>query len=260
MKKHLLLFCMFAATCVQAQRMGAEIGLTYNYSDPLGSMAYNIAHANGISTNFGMLALDNRLAFGVDLGYSWYGREQTRQEYQMEDGSTAPMDIIVNNGFATFTIYGRWYLSTNGAIKPYVTSKLGYASFVTNLNIYDPDDMDHCEPVDTEQLYRDGTFVASAGAGVKFDLSKIFGKLTEDRLHFEASYHLTQGGQVSYMNANENGSQQHHHQADNNSDDVTAEFVNTQSQVVHKHHIGYLYNSPLQMSELKFGLSMRFME
>ena len=247
MKKLLLLSFLMSVMCTLHAQRKQEVALGYQYADPMGSMAYNIAHANGITLNYGVLTLEDRLAVGLDINYAWYGRDKSRQEYEMEDGSTAPMDIIVNNAFATFSVYGRWYLKTEGPLLPFVTTKVGYAYFTTDLNIYDPDDFDHCEPVDTEQLYDDGTFVASAGAGVKFDLSKIFGRLDANVLHLEGSYNLTQGGQVSYMNANEDATPSHHH-GNPDSDHVTADFLNTQTQIVHKHHIGYLYKNPLQMS------------
>jgi hypothetical protein len=256
MKKLLLLSLLTFAMCSLSAQRKQEVGLGYVYADPIGSMGYNIAHANGFTVNYGLLTLEDRLAVGLDLNYAWYGRDKSRQEYLMDDGSSAPMDIIVNNSFAVFSVYGRWYLKTEGPLLPFITAKLGYAYFATDLNIYDPDDFDHCEPVDTDQLYEDGSFVASGGAGLMFDLSKIFGRLEKNTLHLEASYNLTQGGKVSYMNADAQATPQHHH-ADE-SGDVTAEFVDTQTQIVHKHHIGYLYKNPLQMSELKFGLAVRF--
>ncbi len=38
--------------------------------------------------------------------------------------------------------------------------------------------------------------------------------------------------------------------------DVDAQFINTQTQVVHTHHVGYLYNSFVQMMDFRLGLTV----
>jgi hypothetical protein len=197
----------------------------------------------------------NRLAIGMDMNYTVYGNDVSKQEYTFSDGTTAKMDIIVNNTFLNFMIGGRYYIvEVEGKnIKPYVSLKGGYSWFRTNLNIYDPDDNDHCEPVDTDLLMKDGTFLLSGGGGIHWDLSSIFKKQEPNRFLFNVGANLTLGGKVNYMNSDA-PSQNH---SNHYSSDVNAQFINTQTQVIHEHHVGYVYSSFVEMVEIRAGFIFR---
>jgi hypothetical protein len=253
MKNYLILVLVFLASTVQAQRWGRELGLNYVNADPTGGMGRVIDRAHGATLNLGLVTPEKRFAMGLDLGFAQYGSDKSRQEYTLDDGSTADMDIIVSNMFGTLTGYGRWYFMTTGAFRPYLTARAGYAWYDTNLNIYDPDDNDHCEPVDSDVLHHDGTIIGSMGVGMKFDLSKIFGRMEEQKFFLEANYNFSQGGYVQYMNADANHQQAH----TTTHDHVMAEFINTQTQVVHEHHVGNLYRNPVQMRELRVGFAIQ---
>jgi opacity protein-like surface antigen len=254
MKKLLLIVLAFVCCSVHAQNWGKEFGSNYTYVRPTGSMGHIIQRGHGADFNYGWLTPDKRFALGLDLSFAMYGRDKSRQEYTLDDGSVVPMDIIVSNSFTNFMVYGRWYPRTHGLLLPYVTGKLGYSRFSTDLNIYDPDDFDHCEPVDSEVLYNDGTMIATVGAGVKLDFASIFKKMPSGKFHFESGVNMTQGGTVRYMNED---AAAHQHSTTPVADNVMARFRNTQTQLVHEHHVGYLYSSPVQMINLRFGLSMR---
>jgi hypothetical protein len=255
MKKNL--FILFVAFCsaVQAQDWGKELGFNYIYVNPLGGMGHIIERGHGGTINYGLVTPDKRFAIGLDLSVAEYGRDKSRQEYTLDDGTVAPMDIIVTNSFVNIMFYGRWYAKTTGPVLPYLSAKAGYTSFSTNLNIYDPDDWDHCEPVDTDVLYNDGTVVGSLGAGVRFDLASVFKKLTVGKFYLESAINLTQGGQVRYMNAD---APMPHHAGMPDADYVMANFKNTETLLVHEHHVGYLYRSPVQMTELRFGFAIQW--
>jgi hypothetical protein len=253
MKKLLVIVLALACYSAHAQRWGRELGLNYVYAKPVGGMGHIIQQGHGATINYGLVKPDGRFAFGLDLGFAQYGGDKSRQEYTLDDGSVAPMDIYVNNSFVNFTAYSRWYLSTEGLIRPYLVGKLGYSGFSTDLNIYDPDEGDHCEAVDSEVLYDDGTMMVAVGVGVKVDFATAFKKMQTGRFYLEGNVNFTQGGQVSYMNADA-GAHQHHRTPD--TDAVMAEFVNTQTQIVHEHHVGYLYTNTMQMTEIRIGVSM----
>jgi hypothetical protein len=256
MKKTILILFLCISCAAQAQRWGMELGAQYLYAKPLGPMGSIIDQGHGGGLNFAFVTPDSRFAFGADLGFAQYGRDKSRQEYTFDDGTIAPMDVIVSNTFINALAYSRLYLSTGGLVQPYLTGKLGYSAFNTNLNIYDPDDFDHCEPVDDDVLHHDGTFLAGLGAGAKVDFATVFKSMEKGKFHFDASVSFLQGGQVRYMNADAPHTQ-HQHGASPDADVVTAGFRNTQTQVVHQHHVGYLYSSVLQMTELRVGVLMR---
>jgi hypothetical protein len=255
MKKLLIIVLALVSYSVQAQKWGKEFGTSYLYANPAGAMGHVIERGHGVTFNYGLVKPDGRLAFGIDLGFAQYGRDKSRQEYTMEDGSVAPMDVIVANSFMNMMAYSRLYLKTSGLVRPYVVGKMGYSVFSTDLNIYDPADWDHCEPVDSEVLYNDGTMVVALGAGAKLDIASVFKKLPQGLLYLECNLNFMQGGQVRYMSENADA---HHSNQTPDSDHVYAKFINTDTQVIHEHHVGHLYQSPAQMTELRVGVSMNF--
>ncbi|MGC3944371.1 MAG: hypothetical protein QM762_07620 [Chryseolinea sp.] len=243
---------VMASFVAQAQKWGFEIGANYLYANPFGGMGKVIDRGHGANLNFGVVTPSNRFVFGVDMSYTQYDSEKSTQQYTLDDGTVAPMDMNVISYYMNFTGYARWYMTTHGVVRPYLVGKLGYAMYATDLNIYDPDDTDHCEPLENDVLYNDGAFIASIGVGAKFDMVTIFKKMNPGTFYFESSVNMTQGGQVRYMDADAD-----HHQNTNPRavDHATAQFINTQTQIVHEHHVGYLYSNPIQMMELRFGFS-----
>jgi hypothetical protein len=256
MKALSLFFLLVLSHVTIAQFQSYEFGVGYTYSSPIGTMQQNIKRGNGITLDFYVTPENmNRFAFGMDLNLTIYGTDESNQEYTFNDGTTAKMDIMVNNYFTNFMVGGRYYLTEieGKKILPYVMLKGGYSWFRTDLNIYDPDDNDHCEPVDTDMLMKDGTFLFSGGAGFHYDLKNIFKKMTPDKFLFNMSASLTLGGQVNYMNTDPPD----HNNNQHSQSDVTAQFVNTQTQVVHEHHVGYVYNSFVEMVDLRAGFVYR---
>ena len=254
MKKLLVVVLALICYSVQAQNWGKEFGVNYVYSKPLGGMGHTIREAHGASLNLGLINSNGHFSFGVDLTLAEYGRDKSRQEYTFDDGSVAPMDIIVSNTFVNAMAYSKWYFTTEGLLRPYLVGKLGYAGFNTALNIYDPDDSDHCEPMDSDVLYNDGTWLAAIGAGVKIDFATVFKKIQKGKFYLESSVNFTQGGQVRYMNADANVN--HATNGTPGSEHVMANFLNTDTQIVHRHHVGHLYTSTAQMAEIRVGFSM----
>lgn len=237
-------------TYAQAQRWSPEFGLNYVYTAPLGSMKNNIRQGNGITLAAGAFTPSNRFSIGIEVNYTQYGYDETRQQFDLDDGTTADMEIAVTNSFFNFMAYGRYYLVTEGNFQPYLSAKGGYSHYRTDLSIYDPDEDDHCQPVESDLLQRDGTLIGSVGAGVRMDFSKILKKATPGRFYLDFNTNITQGGTVRYMNTD---APMHHH-PDHDATGVEAEFLNTQTQVVHKHHVGTLYSSPVQMLDFRLGV------
>jgi hypothetical protein len=253
MKIPSLFFCVLISNLAFAQIQNYEIGLGYTFTAPIATMKQNINHGNGITMDFYVTPEKlSRFAFGMDMNYTVYGYDKSKQEYTFDDGTTARMDIIVDNSFLNLMVGGRYLLtgSQEVNIKPYVSLKAGYSWFRTNLNIYDPDDNDHCEPVENDLLMKDGTFLISGGAGIQWDILR---KKSPNRFLFNAGVNLTLGGEVNYMNTD--GPSPTH--TNHNGSDVNAQFVNTQTQVIHEHHVGYVYTSFLEMMDFRAGFIFR---
>jgi hypothetical protein len=250
-KKSLTFIILLSTACAYAQSWSTELGLNYVNTAPLGSMSRNIRSGNGVSTDFAMVSPSRRLALGVELSYTQYGHDKSEQLYDLDDGTTATMEVTVNNSFANVLLIGKLFLVTQGKLIPYISAKVGWSEFRTDLNIYDPDDWDHCEPVETDILQKDGTMIGTFGAGFRLDLSTMFKRMDSEILYLDFNTNLTQGGTVNYMNTDAP-----HHPSHTNSD-VMADFRNTQTQVVHEHHVGYLYSSPIQLVDFRLGVTFR---
>jgi Outer membrane protein beta-barrel domain len=256
MKKILSVFILLVCIHSSYAQWKREWSMGYAFSNPLGTMKQNINQGHGFVMDFLMLAPSKKYAVGVDFNCSMYGYDQSRQQYMFPDGTTAEMDVAVTNTFTNLMASGQYNLVTGKSVTPYVGFKTGYSWYKTNLSIYDPDDTDSCEPVEATLLQKDGTWIYSIGAGIKYDLSSVFKKLRKERMFINLSAHYTQGGTVNYMNTD--APDAHHvSTSSNRSSDVEATFVNTQTQVVHKHHVGYVYSSFAQMMDYRLTLAFR---
>lgn len=249
----LIALLMCAAAFAQRFLERSESSFQYSFTAPQGSMHRNIERGHGIAISFLKSIRKTPLFIGLEINASQYGSSRTRQTYTFDDGTAADMDIIVGNDFTNAMFSARYYPLSTANVQPYFSGKFGYSLFSTSLSIYDPNDRDHCAPVENDLLQHDGTFVSSLGAGVLTDLSSVFRTLNKNMLLFEIGVNYTRGGRVQYMNANKPDGPMH-----TQPSDVTADFINTQTKIIHAHHVGYLFSSTLEMIEIRAGLVYRF--
>jgi hypothetical protein len=252
------LLSLAIAICVSApvlaQDAPLQVGFGYVYTNPTGGMKQYIRQGNGLIANVYWNAPSQRVSVGFEMNFSGYGMETSTQDYEFPDGTIAPMKIQVSNSFTNYTGNLRLYMLTSGLVRPYAEFKAGYASYSTKLLILDPNDLDSCEPVDSEILKKDGTAIYSAGGGVRIDLATLSRHGRPGRAYLDFSSNVMQGGRVSYMNSD--APAQSHLHTTTRSNDLQADFVNTQTQVVHKHHVGYVYESYVQA--IDFRVSLQF--
>ncbi len=256
MKKILTVLILFVSLQSSYAQWIREWSVGYAFSDPTGKMKQNINQAHGVVMDFHMVSPSGKYALGADLNYSIYGLDQSTQEYTFPDGTKADMDINVTNSFMNIMASGRYNLLTGKILTPYVGMKVGYSFFSTDLNIYDPDDFDSCKPIESDILQKDGTWIYSLGGGVLYDLSTVFKRLKKGAMSINLSAFYTQGGAVNYMNTDA-PDMNHTSSPPNRSSDLEAEFINTQTQVIHKHHIGYVYTSFAQMMDYRVTFLFR---
>ncbi|HEY9489337.1 MAG TPA: hypothetical protein VIQ51_13425 [Chryseosolibacter sp.] len=227
-----------------------EFGSTLNVSQPVGTMARNMNNAFGISLESSR-QFKTPFSAGLQLNFGNYGRQTTRQEFTFDDGSVTETDVNVSNNILNASLTGKHFLRNDKKINPYLSAKAGWTWFTTNLTIEDPADQYSCHPIDSDILSRDNTYTFSGGVGLRVDFQTFFKKTDADRFYFDISVHGTHGGIVGYMNVKKDRGQSIPDQ------DVTAKFIHTQTQVIHEHHVGYLYRSVLNMVDYRFGVVFR---
>ena len=255
----ILFFATIAIGTATAQPWSRNFGMNYGFTMPTAGMKQNIRYGNGLSLNMLFEDPSHRLAAGVEFNWTGYGHSKSTQDYTFPDGTVAPMNVVVNNSFTSIMANARLYLLVDGPIRPYATVKAGYMFFNTKLTIIDPDDTDSCEPVEKDILSKDGTMVYSAGGGVRIDAAWLFKKAPKGTYYIDLGTTMTQGGRVNYMNEDApDPGYTSHNSMSTRVKEVEGRFVNTQTQVVHAHHVGYLYNSFVQMVDFRLGLIINF--
>ena len=229
-----------------------ELGTGYIFAAPRGTMKQNINYSNGFNIDFYFTPKEKMYSFGMELDVNMYGHDKTRENFDLADGTSAPMDMVVDNTFTNLMATGRYFLM-KGKIRPFITGKLGYSFFNTDLGIYDPDDKDHCSPVDTKVLHKDGAVIFTAGVGLRWELLP---KKHPGLLFLNLSANYTGGGKVSYMNVDA-PSHTHSTQTTTQTSDVYARFVNNQTQDVHEHKVATIYSSPIDLIDYRAGVAVR---
>ncbi len=247
-----LVFVLLFMAGASAQNQPFQMGFGYVFTAPTGGMKQYIRNGNGFVANLAWTAPSQRVSVGFEMNHSVYGQDNSTQDYEFPDGSIVPMNIQVTNSFTNLMGTLRMYARTTGLLRPYAELKGGYANFTTQLLILDPNDMDSCEPVDKELLKKDGTMVYSAGGGIRLDFAALSRHGRPGRHYLDFSMNVLQGGKVNYMNTD--APAQSHQHSTTRANDVQAAFINTQTQVVHKHHVGYVYNSYIQATDMRLGL------
>ena len=235
-----------------AQDQPFQMGLNYVFTAPSGGMKQNIRNGNGFVASMYWTAPTQRISVGFEMNWSNYGTDISMQDYEFPDGTIAPMNVQVNNNFTNYMGTMRLFARTTGLLRPYAEVKAGYANYTTQLLILDPDDTDSCEPVAREMLKKDGSALYSVGGGLRLDLAAFSRYKTHGRSYLDFSVNAIQGGRVSYMNTDAPQNAQHHSAP--RANDLEAEFINTDTQVVHKHHVGYVYDSFIQGTDFRLGL------
>jgi opacity protein-like surface antigen len=260
MKKTLLLTVMLAVMGSAAFAQ-AELSASYSYFAPQQRMSPFIQGAYGVSMQ-GLYQLPNsRIALGANIGLNSYGSQSTRQTYRFSDGSSTETDVEVNNNFFNLNLVGRADLLGSGPVIPYLMGQAGYNLYYTNLYIADPNDVDGCKPLENNSLMKDGAFSLTGGAGVRWDLGTVLKNAGMNRFYVDFSANYTGGGRVRYMNVNipADPDPVAHQHTTPGSDAVpfTTQFINPNNRVVHEHHVGDVYASPIQMLSFKLGMVFR---
>jgi hypothetical protein len=265
MKKIYAVFCFMAITSAGFSQTGYS--MYYQYS--LASMP-QLKNANGFGMDFFIPVKKSNFNMGISYAYNSHGYKNEPILFTATDGSIISTSVSVTNSFHQLGAYQRYNLGKfSNVLFPYVESRLGWNFFRTNLFIADPEDTDNCAPLEQEVLQRDNNWSAYAGAGVDIKIAKFCSLCNSNPntgvfVNFSFGYMV--GGTVNYMNVNGSDmmtgphSGTHHQDSEGNvvKSPYYAPFINTQTQVVHEHHIGYVYTSAVRMMQIKMGISFKF--
>jgi hypothetical protein len=249
MKKLLLLSVLSCFATLQTLAQ-IDLNIGYGYSRPSGQMSANIKGVHGLNMVVGYHLPKTPIMVGIELGLGGYGYQTQRQTYTFSDGTTTETNVNVSNNVFSLMLNSRIYYPTEAIVQPYLQFRGGLSNFYTSLTIEDPTDADACHPLESDILKSSSNIAGSVGIGARINLSKNSGSDTKFGIDISANY--LNGGKVSYMSLNKAT------QKIAPVGEVSAEFVNTTNQVHHKHHVGYVYKTPIQLFDWRIGMFMQF--
>jgi len=231
----------------------ATIGLLHSTGQ--GMMENTVGSGYGFAAELFFFLGESNFSLGLDAGFSVYEDRSFQDLYYFDNGELGVVDVNIWNSFSTVGLNTRYHLARNRVINPYVFSRLGSTRFMSNLDIEDPrlSHTQYCPvPLVSEMVLSSRTLTFSYGAGVQFDVGKIFSGRPSGVL-FDIRAQMLRGGPTRHMSFEEPAS------FANFESDLFIGFASEiEPELVHDYHVGYIYNSPLRMIDTRFQLTFRF--
>lgn len=227
-----------------------EVNLGYVYARPSAQMTQHIKAVHGLNLSGGYRLPKTPFMVGLELNLGGYGYQSERQTYTFSDGSVTETNVNVSNNVFNLMLVSRLYYPNSSIVQPYIQMRGGMSNFYTSLTIEDPEDVDGCAPLESDILKSSTNLAGGLGVGTKVNIGRLFG--AEDRFFLDISTNYTAGGQVSYMTLRKATP------TIAPVGDVSADFINRHNQVVHKHHVGYVYRAPIRLFDWRLGLTFEF--
>lgn len=172
-----------------------------------------------------------------------YGYQTLTQTYQFDDGTQTHTDVTYSSGMNRLLI--RTKLMIGGgfrAVRRYVTPQIGSARFRSKISVADPADSDACHPLDTDIRQKDRGWIYGGEVGAEIVLSRLLTNHISDEgytVFFSASY-LRGFNHFEYVNVVYMSDKVHSTMETHTAADLTAEFINLTTNVIHEHKVAEL--------------------
>lgn len=256
MKKIVFFIILIITSSLNAQDAQKKFELLagYNMGVPTGDLGFYIRQGHGFTLQGMFKPTPNfPLWIGGNFDMIVYGSKKTPQQYVFPDNTVANVDVNVNSSIISYQLALKYPFPVKSLIEPYAMLRMGGSTFSTDLYIDDPRYEDECVPLEQDHLHSSSTFNVTPALGSKIYISKT----KSFYIDFSAGY--TIGGEVSFMNptlGEDMSNPAHHHTQQGNSEATPyyVDFINRRTQVIHKHHVGNIYQSTFQMMNLKLGI------
>jgi hypothetical protein len=247
------LFYAFTAVCITATASAQfKLNAGYSLGSPQQEMNRNInlLHSIAVGGTYQLPGVLKRIEAGVDFSWGTYANESKKQTFTFRDGSSTRTRVNYSSNVLQFGLNTRVKLLTDKKAIPYVSGKLGYASFYSNIFIEDPDDLDGCRALDQSNIIKDGTFTAGYGGGLLLDWSLFCKREGKGKKWIDISVHNIRGNNINYINTKKlydaanppTGS---------DSKPLNVQFVNATTNEIHEHQVAEVFNTPMRMLEIK---------
>ncbi len=245
-----LLVALTATTIIAEAQFSITTG--YSLSLPQQEMNKNIngLHSLVIGGSYQLPGKLSRIQLGVDMSWGSYASTTKEQTFTFTNGYSVKTDVNYGSNVLQANANTKIMLFENKTINPYVSGKLGYSNFYSNIYIEDPNDPLGCKALDERTLIKDGVFTTAYGGGLQLDWGA-FSKNSKKGNHWiDISLHKLSGGSVDYINTKKLYDSNN---PPTNSDGkpLNVTFINASTNEIHEHQIAEVYNTPLRMLEVR---------
>jgi hypothetical protein len=248
----LLLFCASATA-----QFNVSVG--YSGSVPLEEMAkrINMLHSISASGSYTVPKIGERLQVGIDLSLGTYAQSTKEQTFRFGNGTTTVTDVQYSSNVFQGNVHAKLQAFRSAVINPYISGKVGYASFYSNVYIEDPHDETGCRALDQSNIITDGTLIKGYGGGLMFDFT-LFSKYSRKGRNFiDFSVSRNSGGKVNYINTKKLYDAAAPASITSGSKPLNVRFVNASTQQIHEHQVAEVFTTPVDFLELKLSAFIR---
>ena len=231
-----------------------SINMGYALGTPRQKMAENIKPVHSIAAGamYQLPGALNRIQAGVDLSWGMYANTQKKQTFNFGNGTSTETFVNYSSNVIQGGLVTKVFFLEDKNIMPYVSGKLGYTSFYSNIYIEDPDDPDGCQALDQRNLIKDGTFTKTYGGGVQVSWNMFGCKKSRDRKdgYIDFSVNNIRGGNLDYINTKKLIDASAPPPASEGKP-LNVRFINATTQEIHEHQVAEVYTTPLRLLEFR---------
>jgi hypothetical protein len=229
-----------------------NINVGYPMGIPLKDMNKNINLLNslGAGASYQLPGALSRIEIGADFAWGTYANTYKEQTFTFRDGSSTQTMVDYSSNVLQGAINARIKLLQNKSVLPYVSGKIGYASYYSNIFIEDPHDAGGCKALDQSNIIKDGTFITGYGGGMLLDWSLFSKQCSKGKLLIDIGINNIRGGNIDYINTKKLYDAANPPTASNGKA-LNVKFVNATTNEIHEHQIAEVFNTPLRMMEIK---------
>lgn len=195
MKNSLLLLVVFCLSVFGVQAQSTSLGIYFNSTQATGQFNENIEkNPAGFMLNAMHNIKNSNFSIGGEFGVSMY----SNRDYTLVTNGES-VKIHEEDCYYSAKVLTRYNLRKDKTINPFVTAKMGFSTFFSDMVAEEETDAFE------DRFVSHGTsFNTCLGMGVQFDLGKIFNFSIANPIYFEFSANRTYGSNAAYRDIKSN--------------------------------------------------------
>lgn len=213
----------------------------------------NPLHSLSLGIHYQVPGTNKRLQLGAEAGWGTYANTSKEQTFNFGGGASTVTNVNYSSNVLQGALTGRLLLGVDKKLTPYISAKLGYSSFYSNIFIEDPHDADGCKPLDQKNIIKDGTIMGGYGGGVQMDWALFSPSASKKRMYIDLRVQSIRGGKLDYINTRKLIDASAPPPPGEDGKAVSVKFINASTNQIHEHQVAEVYTTPLRMLEFKLS-------